>query len=57
MFGLFAFSGKATAFVGPFLLGTVTLAFHSQRAGLATVLLFFTVGLILLRFVREPERT
>lgn len=56
MFGLFAFSGKATAFVGPFLLGTVTLAAGSQRAGLATVLLFFIAGLILLGFVREPER-
>lgn len=56
MFGLFAFSGKATSFVGPFLLGTVTLAADSQRAGLGTVLLFFIVGLILLQPVREPAR-
>jgi UMF1 family MFS transporter len=56
MFGLYALSGKATAFVGPFLLGSVTLAFGSQRAGLSTVLLFFIAGLILLRFVREPPR-
>lgn len=57
MFGMFAFSGKATSFVGPFLLGTVTLAAGSQRAGLSTVLLFYIVGLILLQRVREPPRT
>ena len=57
MFGMFAFSGKATSFVGPFLLGTVTLAACSQRAGLSTVLLFYIVGLILLQRVREPPRT
>jgi MFS transporter, UMF1 family len=56
MFGLFAFSGKATSFVGPFLLGTVTLAFDSQRAGLSTVLLFYVVGMVLLWGVKEPAR-
>jgi len=56
MFGLYAFTGKATAFVGPFVLGSVTLAFDSQRAGLATVLLFFVTGLALLLTVREPGR-
>ncbi len=48
MFGLFAFSGKATAFLGPALLGAVTAAFDSQRAGMATILVFFVVGMILL---------
>lgn len=56
MFGLYAMSGKATAFVGPFLLGTVTLAFDSQRAGMATVLAFFLVGLAILWTVKEPKR-
>jgi len=54
-FGFFAFSGKATAFLGPFLLGQATLLFHSQRAGVATVLIFLTIGYILLQMVNEPE--
>jgi len=52
-FGFFAFSGKVTSFMGPFLLGTVTAAFGSQRAGVATVLLFFLVGGTLLATVNE----
>ncbi len=57
MFGLYAFSGRITAFIGPWLLGIVTLYFQSQRAGMATVVLFFIVGGILMCFVREPKRT
>jgi UMF1 family MFS transporter len=53
-FGLYAFSGRITAFVGPWLLGAVALHFHSQRAGVATILLFFIVGGVLMCFVREP---
>ncbi len=53
MFGLYALSGKATAFVGPALLGWATLAFDSQRAGMATVLVFFLAGAVLLLPVRE----
>ena len=56
MFGLYAMSGKATAFIGPFFLGMVTLAFDSQRAGMGTVLIFFAVGLALLWLVEEPAR-
>jgi len=52
-FGFFAFSGKATSFLGPILLGTVTAAVGSQRAGVATVLLFFVVGGLLLSTVNE----
>jgi UMF1 family MFS transporter len=48
VFGLFALSGRTTAFMGPAILGTVTLAFDSQRAGMATILPFFLVGLIVL---------
>ena len=55
-FGLFAFSGKATAFAGPLLAGLVTQIAQSQRAGLATVIVFIAVGLVLLLGVRTPER-
>ncbi|HVE44514.1 MAG TPA: MFS transporter [Gammaproteobacteria bacterium] len=52
IFGLYALSGKITAFMGPALLGFVTLLFHSQRVGMATVMLFFAVGAMLLLPVR-----
>ena len=55
-FGLYALAGKATAFVGPALLGWVTLLADSQRVGMATILPFFAVGLWLLWGVREPSR-
>jgi MFS transporter, UMF1 family len=48
MFGLYAVSGKITAFVGPFVLGTVTYWTGSQRLGVATILVFFIVGMALL---------
>jgi UMF1 family MFS transporter len=54
-FGFFAFSGKATSFLGPLLLGTMTQAFDSQRVGVATVIAFFVVGGILLATVDEPR--
>jgi UMF1 family MFS transporter len=54
-YGFFAFSGKATSFLGPLLLGQFTLFFANQRAGVATVLLFFIVGGLLLRRVDEKE--
>ncbi len=55
MFGLFAFSGKATAFVGPFLFAWATTAFDSQRAGMATVLVFFVVGFMILWPLKEAD--
>jgi UMF1 family MFS transporter len=55
-FGLYALTGKATAFVGPALVAVVIAATESQRWGLSTVLAFFAVGFLLLLTVREPER-
>ena len=54
-YGLFAFSGKATAFLGPFLVGVLTSQFNSQRVGMSTMLLFFAAGLWLLRYVDEEK--
>ena len=54
-FGFFAFSGKLTAFLGPLLLGVLTQATGSQRAGLAVVGALFFVGLLLLGSVDEQE--
>ena len=55
MFGLYAFSGKATAFLGPAMVGWVTLWADSQRVGMATILIFFVAGLVLLLPVKEPR--
>jgi UMF1 family MFS transporter len=52
-FGFFAFSGKATSFLAPLLYGEASRAFGSLRAGVATVLVFFVVGMVLLARVRE----
>ena len=54
-YGLFAFSGKATAFMGPFILGELTRLFGSQRAGMAVVVLFFLIGLALVHRVDEER--
>ncbi len=55
MFGLFAVAGKAISFLGPLAVGAVTAARGSQRWGLASVMIFFAVGLWLLRGVKEPR--
>jgi MFS transporter, UMF1 family len=52
-FGLFALSGRATGFLGPAVLAAVTQATASQRAGMATVLVFLGVGAAVLATVRE----
>jgi len=51
-FGFFAFTGKATSFLGPLLFGLIT-KFHSQQYGLLSVIVFFIIGLIL--FNRKQE--
>ena len=56
MFGLYALSGKATAFLGPALLAWVTTAAGSQRAGMATILAFFVIGALLMRGVPDARR-
>ncbi|MEP2029633.1 MAG: MFS transporter [Paracoccaceae bacterium] len=50
-FGLFALSGKATAFLAPALIGAVTYLTGSARLGVSPVIVLFVVGLILLRWV------
>lgn len=54
MFGLYSLSGKITAFIGPWLLGVTTWYFASQRAGMATILVFFFLGGILMLWVKVP---
>ena len=53
-FGFFAFSGKVTSFLGPALLGVLSDV-HSQRVGVASLLVFFLAGGLILRRVDERE--
>ncbi|MEM7041400.1 MAG: MFS transporter [Pseudomonadota bacterium] len=55
MFGLYALSGKVTAFLGPLVLSLVTDWADSQRAGMATILIFFVAGFVVLMFLKVPS--
>lgn len=48
LFGLFALSGRITAFAGPLMVGLATDLSGSQRMGMATILVFLIVGLVIL---------
>ena len=52
-FGLYALSGKATAFLAPLGIAWATTAYDSQRAGLAVIVAFLVVGFMLLTGVGE----
>ena len=60
-FGFFSFSGKATAFMGPFLFGALTTAFRdrvsfpAERIGISVLILFFLLGGWILTRVDEAE--
>ncbi len=53
-FGFFAFSGKVTSFLGPAMLGALS-DLYSQRVGVASLLVFFIVGGLLLWRVDERQ--
>lgn len=54
-YGLYALSGKATAFIAPLVVGAITGMAQSQRAGIAAILVFLAVGLLLMLPVREQR--
>ena len=55
-FGLYALTGRMTAFIGPALLGVLTAIFKSQRAGMSIIVIMLAVGLILMLFVPKEQR-
>ncbi len=55
MFGLYAFSGKATAFAGPLLVGWLTHISGSQRIGMSTIVVLFLAGGLLMLKVKNAE--
>lgn len=52
-FGLFAFSGKVTAFFAPFLIASVTAATGSERAGMSAIVFFLIAGMVLMLKVHD----
>ncbi len=52
-YGLYAFTGKSVSFLGPLAFGVATTLFGTQQAGMATIILFWVVGLLLLLRVKE----
>ncbi len=56
-FGLYALSGKATAFLAPALIGMVSYMTNSPRIGVSPVIFLFLLALFLLRWVKaDGER-
>ena len=52
-FGLYALSGKATAFLAPALIAIASDLSGSQRVGIAPVIVLFIIGLVLLAWVKR----
>ena len=52
-YGFFSFSGKATAFIGPLMIGELSHGFGSQRVGVGSLVLLFAIGAALLTRVNE----
>ncbi|MGB0959164.1 MAG: MFS transporter [Halocynthiibacter sp.] len=50
-FGLYALSGRATAFLAPALIGVFTIMLQSARLGVTPLIGLFLIGLFLLRWV------
>jgi UMF1 family MFS transporter len=54
-FGFLGVAGKALAFLGPIIFGTVSQLTGSQRPAILSVGIFFVVGMIVLSFVDEKR--
>jgi UMF1 family MFS transporter len=52
-FGLYALSGRATAFLAPFLIAVFTEISGSQRVGVAPIIVLFLLALFLLPLVKQ----
>jgi UMF1 family MFS transporter len=55
MFGLYALSGKATAFIGPLLAGWITEWAGTQRAGMASIIMLFVIGFLIMLTVNTAQ--
>lgn len=55
-FGLYALSGKITAFLSPWLVAWLTFHTQNQRLGFASILIFLVIGVYLTMSVNEHEK-
>ena len=55
-FGVYALSGTATSWLGPFLVNQGTRIFKTQQGGFATIILLLGIGFAGLMFVRGGNR-
>jgi UMF1 family MFS transporter len=55
LFGLYSLAGRATAPLGPALVGWLVLETGAQRSGAAVICVLMLIGLILMLPVREPR--
>ena len=55
IYGLYAFSGKAIAFLGPLSYGLFIQIWDTHKAGLSSILIFWLLGLVLLAFVKDKR--
>lgn len=53
-FGIYALAGRATSFVAPFMVGSVTAVSGSPRLGLSVLILFFIGGIVLIKRTPYP---
>ena len=53
-FGLYALTGKATAFIAPLSIGIVTGMTGNQAIGITPIIMLFVLGLLLLGWVKTP---
>lgn len=53
-FGIYALAGRATSFLAPFTVATVTALSGSPRLGMAAIALFFATGFLVLRQAPYP---
>jgi MFS transporter, UMF1 family len=54
-FGIFAFSGKVSAFAAPITVGFITTTTGSLRLGMATILVYLVIGLGFMLAVRDER--
>jgi MFS transporter, UMF1 family len=54
-FGFLGIAGKALAFLGPLVFGSISAATGSQRPAILSIAIFFVVGIVVLAFVDEEK--
>lgn len=55
-YGLYALTGRAAAFLGPFCYAVATDLFHTQNAGVVTILLFWIIGFAFISKLKDAPK-